>query len=433
MEVVPILLSIKNAGKILDAEIEIKGITVMAGVNNTGKSTVGKVLFCIFNSFYKIEQQIEQERRSLIRRIFIDEYNYPTFRVSGRFDLDGIADYIMSRKAPYESADALVGQLRRLLIEMSMNSGAFWTDDFLFLASEKILQVMNISDEEIFVAVLDKRLQSEFSMQLNNIHRPDLMCDIALKIKSELMRVSISRDGLIKVTDSFSLNTEVVYIDDPFALDDAKTTINGSGNHRDHLKARLLSRWPDSPVKDAIDRIITTKKLETVLEQLNKVCNEGRLIWKPSTSSYTVAYREGNSKVALDIKNVSTGLKTFVILKTLLLNGSLEENGIMVLDEPEIHLHPEWQLIFAELIVLMHKEYNMHILLNTHSPYFLDAIEVYSNKHGISSRCKYYLAEDNQGYSSITDVSDSIEKIYERLAQPLQHLEDLRYIDDKHI
>jgi len=146
-----------------------------------------------------------------------------------------------------------------------------------------------------------------------------------------------------------------------------------------------------------------------------------------NTSRVAVAYQENDSDVSLDLKNVSTGLKTFVILKTLLLNGSLEENGILVLDEPEIHLHPEWQLVFAELIVLMQKEFDMHILLNTHSPYFLDAIEVYSNKHGIARKCKYYLAEDDGSTASISDVSDNIEKIYEKLAMPMQELEDMRY------
>ena len=45
-------LQFKNIGKISEASIEVNGITVIAGENNTGKSTVGKVLFCIFNTFY---------------------------------------------------------------------------------------------------------------------------------------------------------------------------------------------------------------------------------------------------------------------------------------------------------------------------------------------------------------------------------------------
>ena len=81
--------------------------------------------------------------------------------------------------------------------------------------------------------------------------------------------------------------------------------------------------------------------------------------------------------------NLSTGLKSFVIIKRLLENGNIDENGTIILDEPEIHLHPEWQLKFAEIIVLMQKEFNTNILLNTHSPYFLNAIEVYSRKYDL--------------------------------------------------
>jgi predicted ATPase len=146
-------------------------------------------------------------------------------------------------------------------------------------------------------------------------------------------------------------------------------------------------------------------------------------------NGHSTAYREGSTDNAIDIANVSTGLKTFVIIKTLLQNGYLEENGIIILDEPEIHLHPEWQLVFAELIILMQKEFNMHILINTHSPYFLDAIEVYSNKHGIANKCRYYLSEISDKISTIKNVTNNIELIYEKLSWPLQVLENERYSD----
>ena len=35
--------------------------------------------------------------------------------------------------------------------------------------------------------------------------------------------------------------------------------------------------------------------------------------------------------------------------------------------------------------MLLYKEFGMHILLNTHSPYLLDAIEVYALKHTVES------------------------------------------------
>ena len=43
-------LSVKNFAKIKDVDIIIDGITVIAGENNTGKSTVGKIVFSLFNA-----------------------------------------------------------------------------------------------------------------------------------------------------------------------------------------------------------------------------------------------------------------------------------------------------------------------------------------------------------------------------------------------
>ena len=109
------------------------------------------------------------------------------------------------------------------------------------------------------------------------------------------------------------------------------------------------------------------------------------------------------------------------------MNGTIEYHGVVILDEPEIHLHPEWQLLFAELIVMLHKEFDMHILLNTHSPYFLRAIQVYAAKYGVADLCRYYLSEEMDAQISITDVTNDIEKIYARLSKPLQDLADERW------
>lgn len=54
-------LHLENIGLIQDATIEMQGITVIAGENGTGKSTVGKALYVAFNSFYEVQERIRKE------------------------------------------------------------------------------------------------------------------------------------------------------------------------------------------------------------------------------------------------------------------------------------------------------------------------------------------------------------------------------------
>ena len=235
----------------------------------------------------------------------------------------------------------------------------------------------------------------------------------------------ISKDRVMDVIKPIRLGTEAIYIDDPFVLDELS---GGSGrmwigvprypDHRTHLKTCLKVA---SRNLNVVDEIVTNEKFDQIYEKISKVC-EGDVVRDKRTS---VGYRVGEYR--LDVKNMSTGLKTFAILKSLLTNNYIEANGTIILDEPEIHLHPEWQLLFAELIVLLHREFGLHILLNTHSPYFLNAIEVYSAKYQVSEKCKYYLTENVDKVSQIKDVTDCVEKIYSKLARPLQELENERY------
>jgi predicted ATPase len=138
---------------------------------------------------------------------------------------------------------------------------------------------------------------------------------------------------------------------------------------------------------------------------------------------------ESGLKKPLALSSISAGMKAFLIIKRLLELGEIKERNILILDEPEIHLHPAWQLQFAEILVLLQKEFDLTILLATHSPYFLNAVEVYSEKHKIKNRINIYLAENNGDTSDVREVTNNIDIIYKQLAMPFQKLEDIIYED----
>ena len=426
-------LAIENVGKLEAANIELNAITVIAGENNSGKSTVGKVLFCIFNSLYNISEQIGDEILALISGEIEAAFRSMSANLYARFDGKKLAQSFVENKAGYLNDKKLLRQdLANLLDRNYPISRENMTAAKLTAATEKIFHYLDVSDSEILAVILRNRMRAEFNMQINNLYHPEKDSKIVLAIGETEITIQIKNNEHIDIVNHVSLDTEVIYIDDPYAVDNLHYRFTESIRdltHREHLRSHLANFKASISVKEVLDEIIASKKLKNIFVKINSVC-PGAMTTKTSRPPHPLVYEVDNSNAAIDLINVSTGLKAFIVIKTLLLNGCLKENGVIILDEPEKHLHPEWQLIFAEIVVLIQKEFNMHILINTHSPYFLDAVETYSRKHGIAKKCKYYLAEDVGTTSIIYDVSGNTEKIYQKLAKPLQDLENERYADD---
>lgn len=373
-------LSLKNIGKIETASVEINGITVIAGENNTGKSTVGRALFAVFNSFYNIQKQIESERVQNIENLIDMMYRNVTNRYTRRFDSGEIAQKIVAQIYLYkDDTEAVKDIIVKTILQYDENFEKHIGDNSIDEYIVRIKDGLNVADLDIFKSVLEKKLDAEFAGEVNNIFT-DKTGEIVLSIKDTNIIVTIEDNAVKSVVGKIDLHTQTVYIDDPFVIDEVRYTYgidNSSLDHRGYLREKLNKENN----ANLIDEIIASNKLDNIYRKISTV---------------------------------------------MLMNGTIEYNGTIILDEPEIHLHPEWQLLFAELIVLIQKEFGVHILLNTHSPYFLNAIEVYAVKYGINDRCKYYLASSQDDISTIGDVTNNIELIYSKLARPLQELENER-------
>jgi predicted ATPase len=129
--------------------------------------------------------------------------------------------------------------------------------------------------------------------------------------------------------------------------------------------------------------------------------------------------REGNK---FDINCVATGIKSFGILQILSENNYLTNNTILILDEPEVHLHPKWQLKMAELIVELVKN-GVKVLVNSHSPYMIEALQRYSRLEDVNS--DFYLAENGYIKQIENDNSKTLVEIYEKLSEPYDEFEEM--------
>lgn len=405
-------LKCENIGKLSSAEVEINTITLIAGLNSTGKSTVGKLLYSIFNSFHNIEKESIDRIASAVKRKLLEDdifFNEPD-------GIDGCINELLDKRGNTD-----IPEIKHTIQQFLGEKYLADKKDNLF---SDIYELLYLSDDELYKSVLQNRLYSEFNEQIQNIYSKK-ESDITLTVAKKDIGVLIKNNNVIEIKNFENLKTEVIYIDDPFIIDylSLQYRFYSLSGHKGSLYRKLRASFKeDINIDTAIQEILSTKKLQKIYEKIDSACN-GNII---SNSGKGFAYQLEGSRKRLSIVNLSTGLKTFSIIKTLLLNGSLETNGTLILDEPEIHLHPQWQNLLAEIIVLIQIEYGMHVLINSHSPYFIDAIDKFSQIYGIRKTCKFYLTKEseNKESSTLLDVSDDLSSIFDLLYEPMQDMEN---------
>ncbi|MDR2441505.1 MAG: ATP-binding protein [Planctomycetaceae bacterium] len=406
---------IDNIGKIRKSQIEMRGITVLAGNNNTGKSTFGKALFSIFNAFFDAEKTIKKERKDnieeIISRFLQRQIHHSTL-------INKIANNILDNINSLPTIQRIIQDNIEQQIIVPSKMG----NDSAEMLFDKIKNSINVSDEQIQKNILTKYLCTEFDDQITHINQPNHHGLISLTIKNSKLDTDIYKNNCVNYSDNIGILYKAFYIDTPFIIDTLERQISYKYPKYSHQRELLQSLQETGDENNLVETEIVKPKSEKILSYIAAV-TRGEF----KKTAFGLRYQECGLNEPLAFKNVSAGMKMFLIIKRLLENGELKEQNILIFDEPEIHLHPEWQLELAQLLVLLQKEFNLTILLTTHSPYFLNAVEVYADEQGIRDRCNYYLTTNENDYCSVYNVTENIDDIYRLLAEPFQRLEKKRY------
>lgn len=124
----------------------------------------------------------------------------------------------------------------------------------------------------------------------------------------------------------------------------------------------------------------------------------------------------------------SSGIKEIGIIQTLIKNNKLKEDSFLIIDEPESSLHPEWEIRFAEILVLLVKDLNIHIYLNSHSAMFIEAISLYAQYYDFINQTNFYLTQkqSNDRYNFKKISPEDMGEVYENLTGPYDELDKLK-------
>lgn len=426
-------LEIDKFAKIEYANIKIDGITVIAGENNTGKSTVGKIVFSLFNAISDIDGKIINQRKNEIMescRYVMRNYimhsgiGNAVMRNAG-FISRRIAEKIIA--ISYENRldeegiyRVIVDELRKIIknSEIQIND----MDEMVKMMVEKVISILDLPEYVITLEVLTRYFDKVFNKQINSLVDNNTDAKLNLNIKGKNIDLLFNHNECMQFDADISLMHKAIYIDNPFILD----SLSGFSDltiMEEYLKNLLTDDLNEGIMEGIIESVLSKEKLDEIYKSLSTVV-KGDIVEKQGNEFYL---NNEEFKNPISINNLSAGLKSFVIIKMLLEKGKLREKDVLILDEPEIHLHPQWQVAYAELVVLLQKYFDLSIVVATHSPYFLDAINLYSIKNGVESKVNYYVSSVKDGKASMEMVTGNIDKIYKKMATPVQLLDTLRY------
>ena len=185
-------LLLKSFAKVKYARIKCDGITVIAGENNTGKSTIGKTLFSLYNSSLNLSDKINNERKQEIKKIlemymirYINSLDISIERISimsVRKNVNDILEEISLLGEEIEK-DKILKLIEDYMIKYYGKNSEDRDNEKLEDISNKIINIINLPDKKIELEVMTRYFQNIFSNEINNVADDKLPAQIELMIK----------------------------------------------------------------------------------------------------------------------------------------------------------------------------------------------------------------------------------------------------------
>lgn len=421
-------IHIQNVGKIKDACIELAGVTVVAGLNGTGKSTIAKSVFAAVNARKDMFAKIWADKRVDIEEEVLqwieqnnDIDNSPFYDAH-----EEIAAYILAiyEREKWDSED--VSENVKKIIEKYCRDNNL-LDEGIEEPVENIVKILKRSMEEYVNFFVEQYYQRVFKNQINPIGTSMKSSVSYKKIEDEKnieSAVSIENNKLSIIGKPLILQQEnAIYIETHSVLDFCEEMSRRA--RRTNLANRVTL-----PTKELLDSLTEEKELTFIqqqkVEENDKIVKD---IVSQVTHGHLIKNQNGNMEFLdwdvnekIEFSNMSAGLKIFTVLQQLIENYSLKKGDVLIVDEPEVNLHPNWQVVLAEILVRVYKELGIYILVNSHSPYFIRAIEVKAAEYDCALQGRYYYMEPAENAYVSTDVSNNTDIIYDALYQPLTFL-----------
>lgn len=427
-------LILENIGMLQHAEITLHKLCVIAGENDNGKSTVGKIVFCLVKAINRYREDLQESKEFWVEEKKEEIY----FRLRDALRPTGPEVLDVLRGLRMSSRQRLTAEEQLAAIDESIQRVLAFAD----FSPEEKQEVLALRDD--IQATLDQpeNIKQSIEKALNKVFVSEfdasLLLQGATQGRIQLMENDLTLMDIVVTNGDVRLAggvepmalKDATFIDSPLILNNHDVLARSQTllDMDQRRSSRLGQPYTTLHTKDLFDKLRTPvlpfdlfgKDKADLAHEIQNII-DGEIAYDRNDRDF-VFRRRGAS---VSIKNTASGIKVFGLLQILVTNEFVAKNTVLIFDEPENHLHPKWQLKLAQLLLKL-VENGVYVLVSSHSPYLIEALKRGVDRAGLADQARFALAQNQ----CITDA-DRLSDIFSVLAEPFEvfrkmDAEDLR-------
>jgi predicted ATPase len=345
------LVRFQNFAKLKDTSVEFNDITVLAGKPSTGKSYVMKMAY-VYNE---------------TSTSFVNGLN-----IKSIIQIEKIMKPLLKDN-----------KLLKQILNSSFESDIFdkLSDGVEKKFQEKIKNLLN----SIFTNI--EQISDSFSVEFSNK---------SIRYENQILKINITKTGkesfektMEKPFDMnmhLKLDNSIIFVETPLILEFHKYMDKREGKTPYHIES-LLNILDE-------DYSFTDEEQDKFIRDFSQKVN--RMIGGDIKNRNGSFVFSRNNDKDYNIFNASSGTKSIGLLQYLVTNKALKKGSILFWEEPEVHLHPTWQLKMVDLFIELMNA-GVKIVFSTHSPYMADYLNAISKRNGYRERISFNVLDEKDG------------------------------------
>lgn len=450
-------INIHGLGNLDELKLNIKPLTVIAGENSTGKSFATKSIYSVLdalnknyvfdalvknaNHFVRLISFFEEKLKGNIASVdkefieyvnnsFIIQFHYirDVYREANLSEQNNIKNILEPEVVSFKM---LLDRIDEYLDKRNKIKKIQKIKHIIIDARAVLIKIIESIDnhQPLVVQGIKKQLSDNFK---NNFQVTKLESLINCKTEGK-SGVDIENIGSLTVSAddkiSFSFVTDgivevqkldnIVFIDSPVYLKIRKGIERNSKSLYLPRGDRYLKGYPkyiDELYSFVDQQFLDEPDFKSVSDELQNTLSGKLAVTKSGDINYVSA-----DGVATPLSLTAMGVSNLGLIDLLIRNNIIKKGSFLIIDEPEAHIHPKWQVVLMGLLYKM-AQLGANVIIATHSMDMIKKLELIVKEDPKAEDIISVHKVPSSKFLADASLQDKISEVLEDLSTPFYEM-----------